>query len=441
MKYGKLLVIGCVFIIAVVIHSLYFGREYFTASPPTKTPLTKENVQAIMDEIVLDYLSVYQSYKDSQSKDPRVVYRLKAMGNELNQLNDQYPMIQYTIRSMDFSKYPAISLEDLQFVKQYLTYRIGSSLGTSGFKPAELLDLDQFSARTRSFVTFVSDRANVAQIQLPADFQSQAQSILTNMAQLKKNLPNMKPDTIPIFKSDMYLFMTSFAKNNFIEEPTLKQSEIPVLNTENLPIKKSSIQLLTNAVTNTISPPVTTSVPSVTPPAPVAPIASVGTPAGVGAAPQGYKFSELVGMLLSYAPTQQTNPTSVPVPAPAPLQTTQAAPTGVTNGLLDKIRKVVREEVQTIKMGPKDAVNTELVKRYVDDQPKQTANSEQTASVQSNGLVQGQWFRTAADSKCPYAQGQQRTDGAEPIPSPVPPFNMDDYIRKDSIPCWACTLK
>jgi hypothetical protein len=53
----------------------------------------------------------------------------------------------------------------------------------------------------------------------------------------------------------------------------------------------------------------------------------------------------------------------------------------------------------------------------------------------SDALQQGSWFRSAASEGCPYAQGQVSTE------EPLPPFDMSQYIRKDKIPCWGCTLK
>ena len=447
MKYEKLLVIFGVFIVAVVLHTLYFGREYFTGSQASlRTPLTKENVQALVDDYVLDYLSVYQKFQDLKSKDPRIIYRLKTMGAELNTMNDQYPMIQFTIAGIKYSDYPGIALEDLTYVKQFITYRIGSSIFSDALKPAELLDLDQFSARMRAFVAFLTDRASLARIQLPTDFQTASQTILTNILKLKQNLVSMKPESIPILKADVYTFVASFARNNFIEEPEFKTSEIPVVNTSNLPIKKSSLQDIAAAVKDTIAPAAKAVAASTAPVAPLAPTASKIAPAQTG-----YKFSELVDMLLTYSPLRTTAQGQI---QPQPQQLTSSAadhlntqyavagavgsPTMTSNVFFDQIRTVVRDELKGVKEGPKDVVNKELADRAT-GALKKDESAESTEKVRTNSLEQGKWFRTAADGNCPYAQAQQMAVGAEPVP--VPPFNMDDYIRKDSIPCWACTLK
>ena len=355
-------------------------------------------------------------------------------------------MIQFTIAGIKYSDYPGIALEDLMYIKQFATYRIGSSMFSDDLKPAELLDLDQFSARMRAFVAFLTDRATLARIQLPADFQTQTQTILTNILKLKKDLVNMKPENIPILKADIYMFVASYARNNFIEEPEFKTSEIPVLNTSNLPIKKSSLQDIALAVKDTIAPAAKApAVPTATPVAPLAPTMPRTAPASTG-----LKFSELVDMLLTYSPIRTTGkgqlqPQQQQLTSSATdLLNTQYAAAGTdgsstmtSNAFFDQIRTVVRDELKGVKEGPKDAANKDLVDRAT-KALKNTA--EATEKVSTNALEQGKWFRTAADGgSCPYAQSQQMAVGAEPVP--VPPFNMDDYIRKDSIPCWACTLK
>ncbi len=447
MKGNKLFVLFGVFILAVVIHTIYFGREYFTASQtPAQTPLTKENVQALVDEFVLDYYAVYQKFQDMKSSDPRIVYRLKAIGSDLNMINDQYPMIRFTIQTIKFTEYPAISLEDLKIVKDYFSYRIGTGFMASPLKPAELIDLDQFSNRTRSFVSFVTDKANLARIQLPADFQQTSQAVLQNVVKLKQNLINMKPEEIPVLKADLYWFVNAMARNNFIQEPQLKDVPIPVVNTVNLPLAKTSLQALAAVVMPTVAP-ASVQAP-VQAPAVAGPLAesTATTATASSAAPVGYKFSELVEMLLTYSPTrhierQNQRQDKQLTSTAADLLNTQYAAAGTTgtsamtsNVFMEQIRGVVRDELKGLKEGPKDAVNKELVNRATEVVKNGSCGSSESSS---NSLTQGKWFRTATDAKCPYANGQQMASASEP----VPPFNMNDYIRKDSIPCWACTLK
>jgi hypothetical protein len=442
MKGNKLIVLFGVFILAVVIHTIYFGREYFTASQtPARTPLTKENVQALVDEFVLDYYAVYQKFQDMKSADPRIVYRLKAIGSDLNMINDQYPMVTFAIKNIKFTDYPGISLEDLKIVKDYFSYRIGTGFMASPLKPAELIDLDQFSNRTRSFVSFVTDKATLARIQLPADFQQTSQAVLQNVVKLKQNLINMKEEEIPVLKADLYWFVNAMARNNFIQEPQLKDAPIPVVNTVNLPLAKTSLQALAAAVMPAVA------APPVQAPVVAGPLAeSTATTVTVSsAAPVGYKFSELVEMLLTFSPTRhaeratQRQEKQLTSTAADLLNTQYAAGTAgasamTSNAFMEQIRGVVRDELKGLKEGPKDAANKDLVNRATEVVKNGSCGpTKQT----TNSLEQGKWFRTATDAKCPYANGQQMASESEP----VPPFNMNDYIRKDSIPCWACNLK
>jgi hypothetical protein len=271
---------------------------------------------------------------------------------------------------------------------------------------------------------------------------------LTNILKLKKDLVSMKPTDIPVLKADVYTFVAGIARNNFIEEPEFKTSEIPVVNTANLPIKKSSLQDIAAAVKDTIIPAAAVKAPTqVAPIAPLAPLAP--TTPGMAPAPTGLKFSELVDMLLTYSPIRKAGQGQVQAhqqqltSSASDLLNTQYAVAGAvgspamtSNAFFDQIRTVVRDELKGIKEGPKDAANKDLADRATKALKKDAAAG---AATTTNSLEQGKWFRTAADGNCPYAQAQQMAVGAEPVP--VPPFNMDDYIRKDSIPCWACTLK
>jgi hypothetical protein len=104
---------------------------------------------------------------------------------------------------------------------------------------------------------------------------------------------------------------------------------------------------------------------------------------------------------------------------------------------VDDIKKTVRDEIRAalgeVKAGPKDASNKAL-----EDRSTIPVKPEAPKKAASNSLEQGAWFRNAASEGCPYAMGQQVDANAQPVPFPI---DMNDYIRKDSIPCWGCTLK
>jgi hypothetical protein len=123
------------------------------------------------------------------------------------------------------------------------------------------------------------------------------------------------------------------------------------------------------------------------------------------------EFSELVGALLTYTPKQHTLENSASV---------------------EDIRKVVRSEIEAeLASKPqtkKDVVNEKIACRTTS--PLEATEAPKAAPTYSE--TEGRWFRNAG-GECPYA----RRGNA----SLVKPIDMSEYIRKDSIPCWACNIK
>ena len=169
------------------------------------------------------------------------------------------------------------------------------------------------------------------------------------------------------------------------------------------------------------------------------------------------KFSELIQTLMSYGPVRLGSGIVYVEPSSTLSKLTQlpseeyvkpsisskasmrgAVPKNMsTSAPVDDNNKTVRDEIRTalgeVKVGPKDGVNKKLEDRCTT--PVQPIAPKKAAS---NSLEQGAWFRNAASEGCPYAMGQQVDASIQPVPSPI---DMNDYIRKDSIPCWGCTLK
>jgi hypothetical protein len=157
--------------------------------------------------------------------------------------------------------------------------------------------------------------------------------------------------------------------------------------------------------------------------------ATTGTTAGTGTtatagtgttATPPRTFSQMISTLLAYAPAQEQTPPSNPSNAPV-----------AANSNLDDIRDIVEDEVSSqlrnIRLGPKDTQNIALAHRNT------AAISAGGYQANSDGLVQGHDYRT--DPTCPYANGQNAPK-AQPYP-----IDMNDYVRKDSIPCWGCNIK
>ena len=125
------------------------------------------------------------------------------------------------------------------------------------------------------------------------------------------------------------------------------------------------------------------------------------------------EFSELVGALLTYTPPKQN--------------------TLENSASVEDIRKVVRSEIDAElakkSQTKKDVANGKIACRTT--RPLAAAPAPpKTEPTYSE--AEGQWFRNAG-SECPYAR---RGDA-----SLVKPIDMSEYIRKDSIPCWACNIK
>ena len=125
MAYANVLVLGLVFLSAILLHYLFSKKEAFEGAQ--RTPLTKENVQGAIDKAIQDLINNYQKFKKEGEKltDKRIRYRLVDIGNFINFINDSYPQLEYTIQIQEYSKNPSISLEDLNLVLDFFTTRVG----------------------------------------------------------------------------------------------------------------------------------------------------------------------------------------------------------------------------------------------------------------------------------------------------------------------------
>jgi hypothetical protein len=101
-------------------------------------------------------------------------------------------------------------------------------------------------------------------------------------------------------------------------------------------------------------------------------------------------------------------------------------------------------------VGPKDVANESIAERT-----KEPVVPKEVSSTVTNVLQQGKEFLQSGckpkprpkptPPPCPAPSpgpGPDPTPCNCPTPKPVPfPCNSSDYIRKDQIPCWGCTLK
>lgn len=435
-KYTTVIILVGVFLLAMFLHMFLTRKEFFADAT---TPLDKTNVQKLLDDTVLDLLATYQKLKDSKSTDTRVKVRISAYTDLLNQLNANYLMFKYAIQQFDYKSVSMITLENLQLVRQYLTNTMATVAPADVATPVDLPDLDQYTRRTTGFYNFLNQKLPLVGLKFPAELDSTTMQLLETMRNLKRDLPTMKPADIPLLKTDLYLFVFVFAKNKFVVPTDVDLNKIPDLDTTNLPSAGNPFSKLADTLAGP-PPPVP---PPVTPtPLPTSAPTGLGTPAPVTPSSSGLKFSELVQSLLSYAPQTQGAQTITILPveqATASASDLLATPSDASLGsnigpsFFDKIRGIVHDEVSgqlsNVAMGPKDTQNAKLADRNAS--PVETKVSSE---VNSDALQQGADYRSS--SECPYAQGQ--APGGAVMPYPI---DMNDYIRKDSIPCWGCTLK
>jgi serine/threonine protein kinase len=438
MKYANVIVLVLVFLTAILLHWLLTTKEHFET---TKTPLTRENVKATLDSFILDILANYQEYKKEfeKNKDPRIRYRIVDMGNFIVTLNDAYPQYEYMINNYPYASLTAISLEEIKLLTTFLTQRIGV-YGAANSTSADLNDIDTFSSRIKSTMGMIEQKA--ALVQGSSGYMSMVRTetlkILENLLKLKKRYKNISNNDIPLLKSDQYWYALAAASSNFIMDRSLLTQEISELEVGNLPGSKPTTSIIKNIVT----------VPPTAPPTvpPTEPLPAPPTPTPLTTPPttkeESMKFSELVKSLISYGPNgRATTDELLKIQYNTNGQTINSSNISGTlssknkedHASIDDIKKVIRDEISqefaALKLGPKDKVNDSLSSRSMD------TITPDGCKTNSNALEQGSWFRTAAEEGCPYAQGQQ------PTTKPVIPIDMNDYIRKDSIPCWGCKLK
>jgi hypothetical protein len=124
----------------------------------------------------------------------------------------------------------------------------------------------------------------------------------------------------------------------------------------------------------------------------------------------------------------------------------KAAEASATKADAKKVEGAPTTETSTkdVKVGPKDTANESVAERS-----KAPLIPESISSKVTDALQQGkEYIRSGCRPKprpqpapCP-APEPSCPEPSCPEPKPVPfPCNSSDYIRKDQIPCWGCSLK
>ena len=425
----QLLTLVLLFLAALLIHYFLTTTEGFA----TRTALNKDNVKALMDDYTLSLLGQYQKFKALNSKDPRVRFRLQSIAKDINALNDQYPAIEYNIEQFDYTKIPALSLEDLTIVKEFATRTVGINYASDITTPANEADIDTLGNRLQSLIGIALQKAPLLGIPTPPNIQTSFSQLRSNLNKLKANLPTMKPTDVPLFKGDFYDFAIPFAIANFVPPSDAASYGIDI-RTDNLPKPKTATEIVSTAIGMAPSAPAPALAPAAA--TPTAPPVSTQM---VLSRDSGMKFSELIKTLMTYTKEveQKDSTASKVADAIAASASTKVEPSSADMTKAkpnDDLKKMVSEEVDSKLKGflltPKDKQNKDVAERAT------VPVDRRAALFNSDALQQGSWFRgTDASAACPYAAGQQPQ-----TPEPYP-IDMNDYIRKDSIPCYGCTLK
>ena len=288
----KLLVLLLVLALAFLAF-VYFRKTEGFANPNTITPLTKDSVQGLLDSMTLEYLAYYESLVNLKSKDPRILNRIQGIASDINILNEQYPAITYRLEQTPFDFYKMIGLEDLKIIKDFITRRVGITPSPDLTKPADLADIDLVSNRLKSFFGFLQQKAPLAKMKLPDNAGPLVRTMLENLLKLKLKVGSMKPEDVPLLKSDMYWDALALAKSNFVPPPELVNAPPIEIKTENLPVPEPPLKEIQKALAKTetkVATPVSVCPPEkACPPEKVCPKCSP---------PEGRKYSELVKNLL-----------------------------------------------------------------------------------------------------------------------------------------------
>jgi len=288
----KLLVILLVLAI-VFLAFVYFRQIEGFVNGNTITPFTKEAVQELLDNMTLEYLAYYDSLINLNSKDPRILNRIQMIASDINVLNDQYPAITYRLEQTPFDYYKMLGMDDLKIIKDFITRKVGITPSADLAKPADLGDIDLISNRLNSFFGFLQQKAPLAKMKLPDTSGPLVRTMLENLLKLKLKVGSMKPEDIPLLKSDMYWIALNLAKSNFVPPPELINAPPIQIKTENLPVPAAPLKEIQKALAKTetkVATPV-----SVCPPDKVCPPEKVCPKCPP---PEGRKYSELVKNLL-----------------------------------------------------------------------------------------------------------------------------------------------
>ncbi len=266
-------------------------------TPPNTTPLTGKVVKQSYDDFILSVVKEYQLLSELKSKDTRVEKLMKGLAENINDFNRDYPSNVEGIMNFPYKQFPMVKDADLLLVKDYLIRSVGQVDSKKPLEPATVADLDLFVNRTQAFKLFINNKfkllPNETKTQFNTyfnNFNSMTDNSIKNTNEFKKQIGSMKPETIPVLKRMLYFDMMNLSAGRFIWPPELASKPTGPIQTNNLPIPKSTLKAVTETIQVKTTPgpngkaPIC---PSCPPPAKPCPVP-----------PEGKKYSETVRDLL-----------------------------------------------------------------------------------------------------------------------------------------------
>jgi hypothetical protein len=425
MNTTKLVVLGLVFLSAILIHVLVIQKEGFQ----TITRLNATNVKNMFIETIHELIKRFNELNDLSDtikSDKRVKKSRILLANFIKNLNDKYSEYEYAIDNYDYDSNNALTLEELSLLKEFIFFNVDETY-KNFTEPATANDLGMITRRFSNITTSTIPN-DLMKIPYATTYFSDLNNIIVtiseNFTALKQKYGSLSDTNKPVLKSDLYLTFLLDAYDNF-NLTKYETMTVPTLEIDNIPpsisstTKTSSSSTSSGAGTSNI---ITTSN--------VVTLTSSNAGSNVTMGWSGDRLKSLFYSLVSYGKVTDKDKT---VKEEEEEEEEEDSTSPYASASLEDIRGVVRDELKNLKLGPKDSANDKL-----SDRKTKPATTEDKTTTCSNSLSQGSWFRTAATEGCPYAQGQTSSANVTPQPFPI---DMNDYIRKDSIPCWGCTLK
>ena len=257
-------------------------------------PMTVKDAKEMYDEYIISYVKEYQLLTEMKTKDIRVVNMMKLMADDINNLNRDYPSFVEKNQGFPWTSFPMITKEDGKVLKDFAIRTVGQVDPNKPLEPVSVADLDLFINRIQSLQLFITNKFNLLPRETRDTFQTQFQNLnetikscIKYTQEFKKTVGSMNSLKIPVLKRFNYMNMFSLAPGKFMWPPELTNKPTGPIQTDNLPIPKSGVKGLTNALqqSTTATP---SGVASICPPPP--------KPCPVP--PEGKKYSETVRDLL-----------------------------------------------------------------------------------------------------------------------------------------------